>query len=317
MTLYRSGLPQLAGQFFLTDGGIETTLIFQEGLDLPRNAAFVLLRDSAGRDALDRYFRGYIQLAKRFGAGLVLESATWRANPDWANQLGYTRDALAHAQRQSIESLETLRTELADESTPLVVSGCVGPRGDGYVPGERMTPREAQSYHADQINIFADTAADMVSAITINYAEEAIGVALAARAAGVPAAISFTVETDGALPTGQSLQDAVEQVEAATSAYPAYYMLNCAHPTHFQHVLESDEPWLNRLGGLRANASAKSHAELDEATEVDAGDPADLGRQYARLKERLPQLNVLGGCCGTDLRHIEQIATACRPLLSR
>jgi S-methylmethionine-dependent homocysteine/selenocysteine methylase len=148
----------------------------------------------------------------------------------------------------------------------------------------------------------------------MNYVEEAVGIAQAARRAAMPVVISFTVETDGRLPTGQTLQAAVEQVDAETDAYPAYFMINCAHPTHFDEVLETRAPWLDRLGGLRANASHKSHAELDESTSLDVGDPDELGRQYAAIKQRVPRLNVLGGCCGTDHRHIEQIAATCAPL---
>ena len=180
-----------------------------------------------------------------------------------------------------------------------------------------MSDREAEAYHAEQVDTFADTAADMVTAITMNYVEEALGIARAAESAGMPAVISFTVETDGRLPTGQTLRAAIEQVDAATSGYPAYYMINCAHPTHFEHLLAEAEPWTKRIRGLRANASRKSHAELNESPKLDIGDPVELGIQHARLKQRLPQLNVLGGCCGTDHRHVEQIATACLPLFQR
>jgi len=195
-----------------------------------------------------------------------------------------------------------------------VISGCLGPRGDGYSPASSMSAQEAENYHHEQIAVFQDTAADMIAAITMNYAAEAIGIARAARRAGMPVAISFTVETDGRLPTGQSLRAAIEQVDAETSSYPSYYMLNCAHPTHFDAVLAADEPWSKRIRGLRANASRKSHAELNEAAELDIGNPAELGRQHAQLKGLQPQLNVMGGCCGTDHRHVEQIAMACSPL---
>jgi homocysteine S-methyltransferase len=195
-----------------------------------------------------------------------------------------------------------------------VISGCVGPRGDGYNPTALMSIEAAESYHAEQIGVFGDTAADLVTAITMNYVEEAIGITRAARRAGVPAVISFTVETDGRLPTGDTLPAAIERVDTETAAYPAYYMINCAHPTHFERVLDGTQPWAQRVRGLRANASRQSHAELNEATVLDIGDPVELGREYVELKRRLPRLNVMGGCCGTDPRHIEQIAAACLPL---
>jgi homocysteine S-methyltransferase len=314
MTSYRHGLPQLGGGLFVTDGGIETTLIFLEGLELPDFAAFHLLRTSEGEAALRKYFRTYADIARRFGVGLVLESATWRANPDWAGRLGYSRSELAAANRRAIELLEELRREVQSDAVPVVVSGCVGPRGDGYNPIDVMTAKDAQSYHAEQIGTFARTTADMVTAITMNYVEEAIGVAEAARHAGLPVAISFTVETDGRLPTGASLKSAVEAVEAATASYPSYYMINCAHPTHFEDAVAEPEPWTARVRGLRANASRKSHAELNESPELDIGNPAELGQQYAALKRRLPGLSVVGGCCGTDHRHVESIVRACAPL---
>jgi S-methylmethionine-dependent homocysteine/selenocysteine methylase len=314
MARYRSALPQLGGDLFLTDGGIETTLIFHDGLALPDFAAYALLARPEGEAALRKYFRAYAAIARRFGAGLILESATWRASRDWAERLGHTPAALAELNRAAIRLLEEIRAEHQTPEMPIVISGCVGPRGDGYSPTSLMPVEEAEAYHAEQARTFADTAADLVTAITMNYVEEAIGIARAARRAGLPAVIAFTVETDGRLPTGDTLQAAIERVDAETGAYPAYYMINCAHPTHFERVLDGGQPWAQRVRGLRANASRQSHAELNEATTLDVGDPAELGREYAALKRRLPRLNVMGGCCGTDHRHVEQIATACVPL---
>ena len=314
MARYRNALPQLKGELFLTDGGIETTLIFHEGLELPDFAAFDLLKRPEGEAALRKYFRTYAALAKKFGTGLILEAATWRANPDWGARLGYSREGLANANLKAIRLLERIRDEFEDARTRVVLSGCVGPRGDGYNPAFRMSERDAEAYHAEQIGTFAASAADMVTAITMNYVEEAVGVARAAQAAGMPVVISFTVETDGRLVTGQTLEDAIAVVDSETSVYPAYYMINCAHPTHFESALEAGEPWLERIRGLRTNASHKSHAELNESPELDSGNPVELGQEHARLLERLPRLNVIGGCCGTDHRHVEQIAMACSPL---
>jgi S-methylmethionine-dependent homocysteine/selenocysteine methylase len=314
MARYRNALPQLGGALFLTDGGIETTLIFNEGLELPDFAAFDLLRRPGGRQALRKYFRTYAELAQRFAAGLVLESATWRANPKRGARQGYGRQELAEANRAAIELLEDIRAELP-RGMAAVISGCLGPRGDGYNPGQVMSAVEARDYHQEQIETFSDTAADMVTAITMNYVEEGTGIALAARRAEMPVAISFTVETDGRLPTGQPLDAAIGEVDAATGGYPAYYMLNCAHPAHFESALAAGGPWTRRIRGLRANASRRSHAELNESPDLDSGNPVELGLQYAMLKKRaLPVMNVLGGCCGTDQRHVEQIARACAPL---
>jgi len=313
MPRYRDALPQLRGDLFLTDGGIETTLIFHDGLDLPHFAAFQLLRDEAGTAALRKYFLAYAGLAKEFRTGLILESATWRASRDWARKLGYTDAELAAANTKAIEMLEDIRNDCEAAGVTTVVSGCIGPRGDGYVPSGMMSAAKAQEYHSDQIDTFAATAADMVGAITMNYPEEAIGISKAAQAAGMPVAIAFTVETDGKLPTGQTLRAAIESVDDSTGAFPSYYMINCAHPTHFERVLADGGGFVNRIRGLRANASRMSHAELNEAPALDAGDPAELGVQYAALKCSLAKLNVLGGCCGTNHRHVGAIATACMP----
>jgi S-methylmethionine-dependent homocysteine/selenocysteine methylase len=311
MARYRTALPQLRGDLFLTDGGIETTLMFHDGFELPYIAAFDLLRSEVGREALYRYHRSHAAIAVEHGVGFILESATWRASADWGAKLGCARDELAELNRQAVRMLEEIREDFGTYGAPMVISGCIGPRGDGYNPAQLMSEDEAERYHAEQIGVFAQTAADMVTAITMTNVPEAIGVTRAARGAGMPVVISFTVETDGRLPTGDGLKDAIERIDAATGRGPAYYMINCAHPSHFEDALAAGEAWAGRLRGLRANASRKSHAELDEAAELDDGDPAELGAQYRALRERLPQLVVLGGCCGTDQRHIGAIASAC------
>jgi S-methylmethionine-dependent homocysteine/selenocysteine methylase len=306
---YRRALPQLDGRPFLTDGGLETTLIFLDGLDLPEFAAFPLLADDEGIEALRRYYVPYAELARERGVGFVLESPTWRANPDWAARIGYSEADLDRLNRKAISLMEEIRAEYETPDAPFVISGCIGPQGDGYRPDELFSADEAERYHATQIGTFADTAADMVGAITMTYPQEAIGIVRAASGAGLPAAISFTVETDGRLPNGQELVEAIEQVDGETGAAAAYFMVNCAHPTHFEHVLEPG-PWLGRIRGIRANASTMSHAELDEAEELDDGDPDDLAARYVELRTRLPNLNVLGGCCGTDDRHVDRICSA-------
>jgi S-methylmethionine-dependent homocysteine/selenocysteine methylase len=309
---YRARLPQLSDRIFLTDGGMETTLIFHEGIDLPYFASFDLLKNAEGIEQVRRYYARYAKLARDAGLGFVLESPTWRANPDWAAKIGYSRSELAALNRKAIDVMVEMRDLYEAPHAPAVISGNVGPRGDGYNPGKTMTIAEAEEYHAEQIDVFRDTAADFVSAFTMNYVEEAIGIVRAAQRADMPVVISFTVETDGRLPTGQTLKEAIAEVDATTNAAPAYYMLNCAHPTHF--LGEPGAAWVQRLRGLRANASTRSHAELDQATDLDAGDPVELGRQYADLRRKFRNITVLGGCCGTDYRHVEQICFACEPV---
>ena len=310
MAKYRTNLPQNSNHIFLSDGGLETTMMFDDRFDLPFGEVFVLLDSSEGMRALRDYFRRYAGMARAAGFGFVLESPTWRANRDWGARVGYGENELADINRRAIDLLVEIRDEFETEKTPMVISGNIGPRFDAYFPDQSMTAAEAAAYHAAQIETFAGTEADMVSPFTLTNIPEAIGIAEAAQAADMPVVISFTLETDGCLPAGQTLREAIETVDAVTGTGPAYYMINCAHPIHFEDALEAGEEWVTRLRGLRANASKKSHAELDECGVLDAGDPVDLGNHYRRLKRRLGHINVVGGCCGTDHRHIDEIGKA-------
>jgi homocysteine S-methyltransferase len=310
MHTYRRSLPQLGGELFLTEVGLETSLIFYDGIDLPCFATFPLLETGDGRRTLRAYYEPLLRLARDAQAGFILDTLTWRANADWGIQLGYDAPALARATHQAVNFAAEVARDVADARYPVVLNGLIGPRGDGYRPEALMTASEAEAYHSTQIAIFLDSAVDMVSALTLNYIDEAIGIARAAAAHDIPAVISFTVETDGRLPTGDSLRSAIEAVDRASDASPAYYMINCAHPSHIERALDEDGNWCERIRGLRANASAKSHAELDVSTEIDAGDPLALAAEYRALRPQLPHLNVLGGCCGTDSRHLEAISTA-------
>lgn len=307
MSKYRDQLPQMTDKLFLTDGGLETTLIFENGYDLPQVAAFDVFKYKDGYEVLKAYFLPYINLARSHGTGFILESPTWRASRDWGSKIGYSPADLKAMNQKSIALLDDLRREWESPATPMVISGCIGPRGDGYQVSEKMTVSQAKAYHQEQIDTLSNTEADLVSAYTINYIEEAIGIVLAAQSAAIPVVISFTVETDGRLPSGQPLSEAIETVDQATDGGPVYYMINCAHPTHFHAALASRQPWTGRIKALRANASSKSHAELDESETLDTGNPVDLGQRYAQLKALLPHLNVFGGCCGTDTQHVTEI----------
>ena len=282
---------------------METVLIFDYGLELPHFASFVLLDEPAGVQALRTYYARFLDIARERAAGIVLDTPTWRANADWGERLGYSPEALADVNRRGVALLEELRRDA--KGMQLVISGCIGPRGDGYQVGDAMTSEEAESYHQPQVETFAGTTADLVSALTLTYVDEAVGIVRAAEKAGIPSVVSFTLETDGRLPSGQALKDAVAEVDAETGAAAAYFMVNCAHPTHFEHVLA--DGGLERVRGLRANASSKSHAELDEAEELDQGDPHELAEQYRSLRRAWPNLTVVGGCCGTDHRHVDEI----------
>lgn len=289
----------------MTDGGIETVLVFHDGLDLPDFAAFPLLYHTDGRAAMRRYYEGFLELSDEQNLPFVIDTPTWRANPDWGARLGYSPDQLAAANADAV----TFVREVAAGRPSVLIEGMLGPRGDGYVVTDRMTPDEASAYHSIQISALRDAGVDRIAVLTLTYPEEAIGVVGAATSVGLPVVISFTVETDGRLPDGTRLDEAIEQVDAATGAAAEFFMINCAYPTHIAKGLQIGAATA-RIGGLRVNASRKSHAELDEAEDLDAGDPTELGRDTATLRELLPQIELLGGCCGTDVSHVKEILTA-------
>ena len=303
-------LPNETSDLFLTDGGLETTLVFLEGFELPCFAAFDLLKEERGYNALKAYYKRYLNISKDFNLGFILESPTWRANPDWMQKIGYPGSTISDVNKKAVQLLVDLKKEFESDISNIVLSGCIGPRGDGYVPSNAMTAEEAQHYHSAQIEVFSQTPVNMVSAITMNYVEESIGIARAAATVNLPVVISFTVETDGKLPTGMSLKEAIEEVDKNVQQPPLYFMINCAHPTHFFDELLSgkNDSWTKRIRGLRSNASCKSHAELDESTSLDRGNIQDLGGEHQKLKTAFNQLNVFGGCCGTDEEHVIEIA---------
>ena len=307
MSKYRNHLPQLDGDLFLTYVGMETDLIFNQGVNLPSFASYPLLESPQGRAQITSYLQAMIDLAQNAKTGVILETPTWVANRDRGAALGYSPETLKALNIDSVTLMLDARKAYGD--VPTVISANLGPRADAYAPAEQMSAQDAEVYHSEQISVFAETDVDMLNGYTIAYPQEATGMVLAAKRFSMPIAISFTVETDGRLPTGCSLADAITSVDLATDSYASYFMINCAHPDHFAGTL-SDDPWMARLKGIVANASRCSHAELDEAEALDAGDPAELGEQLAQIYKAFPNISILGGCCGTDMRHMISIANA-------
>lgn len=293
----------------LTDSGLETWLVFHRSTDLPDFAAFPLLDDPVGRELLAEYFRDHLRIATVAGTGVVLETPTWRANADWGARLGYDAAALDRVNRYAVTFLRDLANEHPEVA--VVVSGNIGPRGDGYSPNELLSAEVAERYHRAQIESFAAAGVDRVTMLTATHTGEPIGIVCAAVAADIPVVIAFTVETDGRLPSGQPLHEAIAEVDEATDSAALHFGINCAHPDHFTDALKADPTVIGRIELIRANASRASHAELDAAEELDDGDPVELGSLYAGLLRSHPHLRVLGGCCGTDARHVEAIARAC------
>lgn len=291
----------------LTDSGFETTLIFHHDIDLPHFASFYLLDKPKYDDVIHKYYKEHLEIAKQYNLGFILESGTWRANKDWGFKLGYSESDLAKINQLAIKQLKSFKDEYIANLPFILISGQIGPAKDGYTITEVMSEVEAQRYHDLQIKAFKTAGADFASALTMGYINEALGIVNSAKENNLPIVISFTVETDGNLPSGESLKEAIEAIDELTDGYPLHYMVNCAHPTHFINQLCDEGDWKLRIKGVRANASCKSHAELDEATELDKGDVLDFGKWHSLLKEKLPNLNVYGGCCGTDVEHVAEI----------
>ncbi|QHV01536.1 homocysteine S-methyltransferase [Synechocystis sp. CACIAM 05] len=302
-----TNLPHQCEQIFLLDGGLETEMIFNRGFDLPAFAAHTLLSDPLGREALKNYFRGFLDLAKEKQFGFLIDAPTWRAQPFFAEELGVSLEEIRQANFRAVEFARALKQAYVNEIQPLLINGLIGPCGDAY-GGEHFSNAEAaQAYHRQQISWLAEAGVDLLGAFTLTSVNEAIGIVRASQEFSLPVSISFTVETDGRLPTGTALSEAIAIVDEATNQGAAYFMVNCAHPDHFRAVIR-EEAWLSRLGGFRCNPSRRSHAQLDQANFLDIGNPVELAHSYWTLKQKVPSANVFGACCGSDLRHIREIA---------
>lgn len=309
MPRYRNNLPQLGSDIFACYIGMDTEILFRDGIDLPGFASYPLLLNPDHRNLIRNYYCNLVDLARDQNVGVILDAVTWVANRDRGAELGFTPDDLKKLNIEAIELIADVRAEKGD--LPTVLSGQVGPRGDGYAPSDQMSTEEAEDYHSEQIAVYSQTEADLVSAFTLCYPEEASGIVRAAQRFDMPVAIAFTVETDGRLPTGVSVGEAIEQVDAESNAGALYFLINCAHPDHFTSIL-GNEPWMKRLRGVVANASRCSHAELDNAEVLDDGDPNELGIQVGGLRKQFSHFSILGSCCGSNLRHMKRILEEAR-----
>ncbi len=304
MARYLDNLPQLGNDIFACYTGMDTDIIYNRGIDLTGFASYTLLSTDEGKSRLREYYSNLMALARELNVGVILDSVTWVANRDRGRDLSYSPDDLKKFNTEAIELIASVREEEGD--LPTVLCGQVGPRGDGYEPSDLMSTEDAERYHAEQIKVYSITDVDLVSASTMCYAEEAVGVVRAAQRYDIPVSISFTVETDGRLPTGMSLEEAIQKVDDETDGRALYFLINCAHPDHFTGIF-NDEPWMNRLRGVVANASRCSHSELEAAKEFDEGNPDELGSLIGSLLKQYPHFNIIGGCCGTDMRHMKRI----------
>jgi len=295
-------------RFFLSDGGLETYMIFEKGFTLPCFSAAVLLDTEQGRSELTSYMQRYIDLAQNTGRGFVMDVPTWRAGTAWASPLGLSLSETLAINQSAADFMRGIRDDHETDTLPILLNGLVGPSGDAYAPETMISAKDALLIHAPQVHALGQAGVDMISAMTLTHAGEASGIALAAQEIDLPVVIAFTLETDGRLPSGQALGEAITEVDEQTGNAPIYYMINCAHPDHFREALDTTEPWLLRIGGLRSNASRMSHQELDACETLDDGDPVELGHLNSELLKLLPNIRVIGGCCGTDHRHVGCIA---------
>ena len=293
---------------FLTDGGFETWLFFQQGFEAPEFAAIMLMENENAQRAMRSYFEEFFKMAESAKTGFVLDTNTWRGCTKWADSLGVSQEDLLTLSKKAVTFASNLKAEWQHRVSPILVNGVIGPSGDGYSPDQTPDPVTAEKLHTPQMKIFAESEVDMVSALTITNIDEAIGITNAAKLFNLPIVISFTVEINGCIPTGQSLGEAIKAVDEATNNSPIYYMVNCAHPDHFGGSLKTDADWLARIGGLRANASRMTHEELDNSEVLDEGNPEEFGLLHNEIAKGLDNLHAIGGCCGTDHRHIKAIA---------
>ena len=304
-------LPQQSGKLMTTAGGFETWMQYVDGFKLRHFCAFELLNDARGLGCLRDYHRKVVEAATANGFGVINEGLHYRSSRDWGELIGFSREALLEINVRGIEFYRDFAREYAGPDTPMLVGGVVGPRGDAYNIGRLPDAAEAEDYHSEQIRIFREAGADHVTAMTFSSVDEAIGVARAAKSVGIPVVISFLLARGGRLKGGETLEEAITRVDSATDDAPAYYMINCTHPTEFEPALTAGK-WISRLGGFMPNAVAMETLDLCKLGHLEDGDPVELGAQMGALAQRFPHINVWGGCCGTDGRHIGEITRQVR-----
>lgn len=291
---------------FLSDGGLETWLIYTRNCQLTLFAAFPLLATPKGANHLQEYYNEYLEVAQELRMGLVLSTPTWRASTRWGEEMGFSQVEVDQFNVDAVKMLKCVK-DISKDGPTVVVDGQIGPMEDGYKPEVKHSVQACKEYHIRQVAVLKDAGVDLVTAATLTNWEEATGITLAAKECKTPLAVGFTVELDGRLPSGDSLEDAVEKVDKMTGAYPSYYMVNCGHPDHIRKAMEKGGKWRERVMAFRVNASRKSHEELDRMETLDEGDVEELGRLTAELGKLMPRMVLMGGCCGTRAEHVRSI----------
>ena len=301
--------PRLKDKIYLTEGGTETEILYKWGYALPEFAMFPLL-DNPEADAVIRdMYRRYFDVAAEHNTGMLVLGHDYRASPDWGAKLGYSPEGLAEMERRTVRFLDEIRAEYSAKVTDAYIAGCIGPRGDAYGTGAEIGENEAEDYHSVQLPTLRETPADMAIAVTFNNIPEAVGVIRAAEGIGLPIGVSLTLTTESRLRSGPTLRKAVETIDERTNGAAAWFGTNCSHPLEFEPALADEGPWIERLRYMRPNAVKMEKLALCKLGHLEDGDPVELGHQMGDLARRYPQMDLLGGCCGTDERHLDEIAT--------
>lgn len=297
------------GLLYLTEAGTETEVLYKEGYELPHFAMWTLLDNPEAMERIGDMYRRYLDVAAENETGIVLCGFDYRASPDWAALLDVDRDGLREVIHRGIGFLRDVSDPYRDRVPHILLGGSIGPRGDAYSRGEPVTADSAEEYHSFQIACLKEAGADIACAHTFNNIPEAVGVARAARAEGLPLAMYFSLDSSSRLNTGPSLRDAVIETDSQTGNAPLFYGLNCSHPVEFEPALEPGD-WIDRLRSIRPNASKMEKIALCKLGHLEDGDPDELGAQMGDLARRYPHMDIMGGCCGTDERHLSRIAEA-------
>lgn len=307
----QSPLPPMgSGEIFLTEGGSETEIMYRHGFELPEFAMFPLLDNPKAVSAMHGIFSKQLDVAAEFGLSFLLSGLDYRASPDWGAKLGYSPTALAEANTAAIDFLRDVAKGYEGQVPRLLFGGILGPRGDAYGLNREITADVAEEYHAVQLETLKLAGVDFACAMTFNNIPESVGAARAAAKIGVPLSVSLTLDSTHRLKSGPSLADAITEIDAQTgNDAPDFYLLNCSHPLEYEPALETED-WINRLRGVRPNASKMEKIALCKLGHIEEGNPVELGSQLRSLSERYPHMDIFGGCCGTGHSHLREIAKA-------
>jgi homocysteine S-methyltransferase len=298
---------QKEGRFYLSEGGSETELMYKYGFELPHFAMFPLLNNSDAVLKMREMYISYLEVAAKHKICALMGGLDYRASPDWGELLGYSPEGLAEANLQSIEFLREIANEYTSEIPGILIQGYIGPRGDAYERNENITENEAEDYHSVQLETLKKADVDLAHALTFNNIPESIGVARAAAKIGVPLGISLRLDSSSKLNSGPSLVEAITAIDKETDQSPEFYSINCSHPLEYEPAIEPGD-WINRVRGVRPNASKLEKIALCQIGHLEEGDPVELGEQCGDLARRYPHMDLWGGCCGTWNRHLEEIA---------